>query len=427
VGRSHSSIYLCYAGLDEPLVHTQVIPYLRELGRRGWPTLLVTFERAPLSGADRRVARERLAALGVDWEGATYHTRPYVLGKLLDILNGARLARRLALETGARLFHGRSHAAAAMAFLASRVTGRKMIFDMRGLLADEYADSGHWKRDGWIYRVTKAVERQLLQRSDGIVVLTEEIRGDPATPVYGAAARGRPVAVIPCCVDLDRYSPDATARVEARRRLGWEGRRTLVYAGKLGGDYLHGEMAALFATMLAHVADALFAIFTPSDPALMLRALADAGVPESRFQIGRLPPDEVPGVLAAADAGVALVRPSYSKKAMSPTKLGEYLAAGLPAVINAGIGDTATLLRRHDVGVVLPAFAPQARQLAVEQLVRLLSDPEAKSRCREAARQHFSLAAVGGPRYADLYARVLGEPDHGLRSPDGPRAPERRA
>ena len=43
------SLYLCYFGLREPLVQTQVLPYLRQLSRSGIEVGLLTFEpnRAP--------------------------------------------------------------------------------------------------------------------------------------------------------------------------------------------------------------------------------------------------------------------------------------------------------------------------------------------------------------------------------------------
>src|ERR1051326_9263552 len=38
------SLYICYFGLREPLVQTQVLPYLRELAKSGVAIFLLTFE-----------------------------------------------------------------------------------------------------------------------------------------------------------------------------------------------------------------------------------------------------------------------------------------------------------------------------------------------------------------------------------------------
>ena len=39
------SLHICYFGLREPLVQTQVLPYLRELAGSGVAMSLLTFER----------------------------------------------------------------------------------------------------------------------------------------------------------------------------------------------------------------------------------------------------------------------------------------------------------------------------------------------------------------------------------------------
>lgn len=398
---------MCYAGLDEPLLHTQVLPYLGELRSRGLRIGLITFEtRWPVPGRESR--RERLDEQGVEWRPLRYHTRPYLPAKLFDIGIGALATHRLARRMQATVLHGRSHVGAAICLLASRLAqGRRFIFDVRGLLADEYADSGHWRTDGLAYRLTKAMERALFRRADGIVVLTEAIRSRliAEEPAF-VAASGR-VQVIPCCVDVDRYAMAAADREGFRESRGWQGRTVLVYAGKLGASYLHREMTDLFAALVRREPSALFAVFTPSPADALLAALAERGVAESSYQIGRLDPADVPRALNAADAGVSFVMPSFSRLAMSPTKLGEYLAAGLPVVINRGIGDSESIVDGRGVGVVVREFTAGELVRAAGALVDLMGSPGLRDRCRQAAADLLSLSGIGGPRYAEVYSRLI--------------------
>ncbi len=53
--------------------------------------------------------------------------------------------------------------------------GTKMIFDLRGLMAEEYVDAEHWREGGIPYRITKATERRILAATDAVVTLTERI------------------------------------------------------------------------------------------------------------------------------------------------------------------------------------------------------------------------------------------------------------
>ena len=73
------TLYLCYFGLREPLVQTQVLPYLRELVRAGVSVHLLTFEpggnRAWTAG-EREEWRGRLESQGIQWRSLDYHKWP---------------------------------------------------------------------------------------------------------------------------------------------------------------------------------------------------------------------------------------------------------------------------------------------------------------------------------------------------------------
>ena len=58
------TLYLCYFGLREPLVQTQVIPYLREISKGGTEVSLLTFEPNPRQNWTKEqieTEREKLA------------------------------------------------------------------------------------------------------------------------------------------------------------------------------------------------------------------------------------------------------------------------------------------------------------------------------------------------------------------------------
>ena len=46
------TLYICYFGVREPLVQTQVIPYLRELKKDGYEISLLTFESRPFTSEE---------------------------------------------------------------------------------------------------------------------------------------------------------------------------------------------------------------------------------------------------------------------------------------------------------------------------------------------------------------------------------------
>ena len=126
------------------------------------------------------------------------------------------------------------------------------------------------------------------------------------------------------------------------------------------------------------------------------------------FHVRRVSPADVPRYLKAADVAVSFIKPCYSKLSSSPTKLAEYLAAGLPVVCNAGVGDVDAVVEGERVGVIVRELNAEAYGAALKEVAALGREPGLAERCRAAARRRFDLKTVGDPRYRRLYRRLLG-------------------
>ena len=293
-----------------------------------------------------------------------------------------------------------------MGLLVKRLLGARLLFDMRGLLAEEYVDAGHWSAGGLKFRLTKAMEKHFFRRADAMVMLTGRIRDELLESEPALSGRGGDIEVIPCCVDVARFAVAPAAREAERAGRGWTGRVVLAYAGKLGSWYRPREMAAFFAALKRAEPRAFFAVLTQSPADVMWSALREAGVGRDDATVEFVAPERLPLVLSACDAGISFIEPSYSKRASSPTKIGEYLAAGLPVVTNAGIGDVDALFEDGRAGVLAPSFDAAALARAAEELLALLAQPAVRERCRDMAAGVLGLEAVGGPRYVALLRRL---------------------
>ena len=195
------ALYICYFGLKQPLVQTQVLPYLRELLKGGHEITLLTFEPAEEEGekgrkgereTDDAAIREKLAVEGIDWRWLRYHKRPSAIATAYDIFRGAMFVRQVIREKKVDILHGRVHVPTLMGAIARRFSRRKpkLLFDIRGFFPEEYTDAGIWPEGGILYRSVKRVEKWLMKEADGFVVLTEKTReilfpGSATTPAFG--------------------------------------------------------------------------------------------------------------------------------------------------------------------------------------------------------------------------------------------------
>jgi len=396
------TLYLCYFGLQEPLVQTQVLPYLRELVAGGIEVFLLTFEPP---AADRwkpdelAATRERLAAEGIRWFHLPYHKRPTVPATAYDIAQGARFAARLARRHKIDVLHARAHIPLAMALLARRLAKFRLVFDIRGLMAEEYADAGVWTENSAPFRAVKRLERAGIRKADQLVVLTGRMRDWLTERGLKEAER---IEVIPCCVDFSRFDESVAIENEGSAAARFE----VVYAGSVTGLYLLEEMARFFLQIRARRAGAFLRIMTQSSSEEARARLLSVGLRAEDFWVGAVAPSEVPALLRGARLGLSFRKPTFSQMAASPTKVPEYLAAGLPVVCNAGIGDTDELLRDERVGVVVEALTDEGLAEAAAQALALTDEAAIAARCVQAARKHFDLSKVGGTRYRNLYRRL---------------------
>jgi glycosyltransferase involved in cell wall biosynthesis len=137
--------------------------------------------------------------------------------------------------------------------------------------------------------------------------------------------------------------------------------------------------------------------------------LAEAG------RIGvQLGPDEIRSVTAAredvsrwinaGDVGLCFCTPTFSSLGVSATKVGEYLACGLPVVGNRQIGDFARIVEAVGSGNVLDDLTEESLREAGERMPGLIHAERAQ--IRERARRFLDLHK-GVDAYRQIYEDLL--------------------
>jgi glycosyltransferase involved in cell wall biosynthesis len=443
-GKPLKTLYLCYFGLREPLVQTQVLPYLRQLSASGEVEVsLLTFEpdkRRAWPAAEAADWRARLERDGIRWFSLPYHKNPSALVTPYDMVRGAWEAARLARRYRIDVLHARGHLGMAMALLARRFGAKvRLLFDIRGLLAEEYEEAGVWTKNSPQFHAVRAVERAGLKHAAQLIVLTRRLRDQL---VERKLARAEQIEVIPCCVDFARFeaamhdnnngdgrgvdegqtgAEQKSFAADAKETAKETGKETakettaerfeIVSAGSVTGLYLLEEMGRFFLALKRRRPDAYLRILTMSSASDAAATLERVGLGAEDFWIGAVRPAEVPAYLRRARFGLSFRKSTYSQIAASPTKIPEYLAAGLPTICNAGIGDTDEILTRERVGVIVHNFDEESFDEAARAALALAGDADVSARCIETAHRYFDLKSVGGVGYRNAYRRLAAQRD----------------
>jgi glycosyltransferase involved in cell wall biosynthesis len=391
-------LYVSYDGMLEPLGQSQVLAYLERLAADR-TIHLISFEKAEdwRDRARREALRKRIEAAGIRWHPLRYHKRPSTAATAFDIAIGSALAVSLARRHRLGIVHARSYVAGLMAMAAKRATGAKFLFDMRGFWADEKVDGNLWPAGGRLYRAAKAAERLLLLAADHVVTLTHaserELRRFPSL-----VGRPVPITVIPTCADLDRFTIQGPPQRDPF---------VLGYVGSVGTWYLFDEMLRCYSLVRAKRPGARLLIANRGANPQVRAALDAQGISRDEVELVEADPAEMPAIIGRMSAGMALIKPAYSKIASAPTKLAEYLGCGVPCLGNAGIGDVKEVLEGRGVGVALGGFSDKELASGIDRLLALADDPDTPGRCRDVAEELFSREA-GVASYAKIYAFLGG-------------------
>ena len=401
-------LYLSFDGMTDPLGRSQVLPYMTGLAALGHRIRIVSLEKADAYDRDAWAVDEICREAGLEWHPLPYRTRPPIVSTLLNLRALRRAAERLLRQRPADFSHCRSDLPGSVGLKLKRRLGLPLLYDMRAFWPDERAEGGQWDQSKRLYRTMfryfKKRQRELLTEADEVVTLSDA--GRRAVLDMDVRDAGLPITVIPCCADFGLFAPlTADRRAAARAELGIGGAAPLlVHVGSIGSNCLLGEMLDFFALYRERHPEAQFLFVAPAGEQIIRAGASKRGV-EGAVHVRSAGREEVPRWIGAADLGIMFVRPVWSKKAASPTKLGEMLAAGLPVVANSGVGDVAEIVRETCAGVVVDQFDADAYRAAIEALNGMHSSAE---EIRTAGRRWFDLA-MGIERYDAIYRRLAGK------------------
>jgi glycosyltransferase involved in cell wall biosynthesis len=410
-GRGSRILYITYDGLTDPLGRSQVLPYLVGLSALGHRISILSCEKPQRLAREQARIREICAAAGIAWHPRPYHKRPPVLSGAWDAWMLTRAAARLHRRAPFDIVHCRSYIPAMAGLSLKRRFGVRFLFDMRGLWPDERVEGGSWPQSSPVYRAVyayfKRVEARLLQQADHIISLTSagdrQLRAMPAL-----AGRSPAVTVVPCCADFDHFRlVGADDRARSRAALGIDpAAKVLAYLGSIGSWYMLDEMLDLFRLYAARFPSAVL-LFVTHEPEARLRSAAAArGVDPARILVRAASREQVPELVAAADAGLFFIKPVPSKTASSPTKMAEIMALGLPILTNGGVGDVAEIVADTSCGAVVERFDRAGYEAAIDDLEAVAASPE---EIRSAGLRWFDVAE-GIRRYDRVY-RTLARAD----------------
>ncbi|MBO7146062.1 MAG: glycosyltransferase [Salinivirgaceae bacterium] len=402
-------LYISYDGMTDSLGRSQVLPYLCALTEKGWRITLISAEKPEVFAQGESEVRGIVDAAGIDWQPMSYTKRPPIISTLLDILTIKRMAFKLTRQKDFGIVHCRSYIAAFVGLALKNKFGCRFVFDMRGFYADERVDGNIWNTKKLIYRLVynffKRKEKDFMSGCDAIVSLTNAAKSEILQWNLPNVTAEK-ITVIPCCADVNHfdYRTHNQQDIELwRQKLGIDKNAfVLSYLGSVGTWYMLPEMMDFFAELLAVRPDAVFLLITRDNKQLILEEAARHGIGVDHIIVQPATRNEVPQLAMLSSASLFFIKPVWSKKASSPTKLAELMALGIACVTNKGVGDVDGIIENNPLGVLVNGWTRNDYAEAIRKMLELPADREAS---RRLACEMFSLDK-GAAAYDSIYKTI---------------------
>lgn len=406
-----SILYVSYDGMTDPLGQSQVIPYLIGLSAKGYKIHILSAEKSETFNQRNEHILNLLKQYDISWHYIKYTKKPAVISTIKDIYTLNKKAKSLYRKFNFDIIHCRSYIAAFVGLKLKKNFNTKFLFDMRGFYADERVDGNLWKQSNlifkFVYKYFKRKEKEFFSKADYTVSLTyagKEIIQNKFN------FQDIPIEVIPCCADLEHFNYhklDSSKIEKFRKELALsENDFVLSYLGSVGTWYLLDEMLDFFKVLKLKYENSKFLFITHDNANQILFKSAEKGIKTEDIIIKPADREDIPEILSLSMASIFFIKPVFSKKASSPTKLAEILGLGIPIICNANVGDIDKFISENNIGVLISKMDVQSFEQAVENIDNIRKIDKAS--LRGVAEKLFSLN-LGIKKYDIIYQKISRE------------------
>ena len=271
----------------------------------------------------------------------------------------------VARETQAQVIHAHSPLLNGLpALWAARRLGVPFVYEVRTFWEDAAVNHGTFAEGSARYRISRALETQVLRRADAVVAICQGIR----TEVAGRGVPTDRIVMVPNGVDPEwlEKRPRATAFAQ---RWGVGSGPVFAYIG----SFSHYEGLPFLVDAAPDILERL-----PDARLLLVGGGRDEGVLREAARrvgprvilTGRISQEEVRDLYTLVDVLILPRRRMRLTELVTPLKPLEAMAVGTP-ILASDIGGHAELVVDGDTGLL---FKTESRESLVEQAVRLARD-----------------------------------------------------
>ncbi|TDX59899.1 glycosyltransferase involved in cell wall biosynthesis [Methylosinus sp. sav-2] len=274
------------------------------------------------------------------------------------------------------------------------------VLEIRDLWPESIVTVGAM-RNGFLIRCLEQLEALAYRRADRIVSVTDSFM--PHIAARGGAPEK--TTVIKNGADLDRFNASDDTHA-AKERLDLQSKFVAAYVGTHG--MAHGLDTILEAAeLLRGSTDIIFLLVGEGAERPRLLRLKEERRLDNVLMLEQQPKEAMPGIWAATDVSLILLRRDELFKTVLPSKMFEAMAMRRPIVLGVD-GEARKLLEEARAGI---AITPQSANELAAAILRLANDRNLVARLGASGcahvREHYDRAVLAA-RYLDVLSAAIG-------------------
>lgn len=296
------------------------------------------------------------------------------------------------------ILHCRSYPIMLAAIMVKKIKKElKIIFDPRSPFPEENITANQWTERSFTYKLWKKLEKLYLNESDITIAITNTY-----IEHFAKISPSSRFAVIPNNVDMTRFIPNKEFREYLRLKMGISDDEIIfTYSGSLGNHWNNPKVYAKFVIALRKLNIKHRFLFITQQISKLKRVFDRYGIGPNEYFTISADIEDVPKYLSIADFGLNLMGKEDIRMSI---KTVEYLAMGLPIIINLNVLGAKETIEQYGVGLVLEDLE-NIDFLKIENLIE--NKEKLSLKCRNIAYRKFSTEKIA-EQYLNTYKKIRG-------------------
>lgn len=372
-------LFVTNESLDSGLIESQILEYLTAISKTITDLNLLSVEPGLGKNKIHRKKQELLKKEGVRWFPCY---PPSACGWIKRYLLFGCHVYQIQRERHHSVIHARSFLPALISKIVQILLWRQkiyLIFDTRGFWCLERMENEKSFLKRLFYKMLRPLENWLYHSCQHVIFLTERAKEEVISRQKISAKK---ISVIPTLVNCLRFRPSKRA---AKQKI-----KNICFSGNILGWYDTDKIFEFCFQGVAQKRPFRYFFFAKDKNQQRIIQSRTKNFPFKSIIIQRFPFQKIARNLSRMNLGVILIKPSQGKNASFPTRIGEFLASGIPVLASRGIGDLDKFIKKNQCGLLVHRREEGFRK-TFDSIEKIFSRNGNLEKCRQTALKHLSL------------------------------------